>query len=173
MRIVELIHGFILSLGRTGPGVCFRLYAESDYEEFSQYSTPEIHRAPLDSIILQMISLGIPDVRNFPFIEPPPKSSIESSLHVLKQQGALTGDEEITPIGEMLARLPVDVVIGITFVSLVRTSLVLRVSIHYVTSPLCALAKYFRLVLFKKAKIKGIWQYIFLLFYLKEHKKIS
>ena len=103
---------FTVFLGRTGPGVCFRLYAESDYDEFSQYSTPEIHRAPLDTIILQMISLGIPDVRSFPFIEPPPKSSIENSIHVLKQQGALNSNEEITPTGEMLAKLPVDVVIG-------------------------------------------------------------
>lgn len=102
----------ISRLGRTGPGVCFRLYAEGDYEEFSQYSTPEIHRAPLDTIILQMISLGIPDVRNFPFIEPPTKSSIESSIYVLKQQGALNSNEGITPTGEMLAKLPVDVVIG-------------------------------------------------------------
>lgn len=102
----------ILPSGRTGPGVCFRLYAEGDYEEFSQYSTPEIHRAPLDGIILQMISLGIPDVRNFPFIEPPPKSSIENSVHVLTQQGALNSNEEITPTGVMLAKLPVDVVIG-------------------------------------------------------------
>ena len=99
-------------VGRTGPGVCFRLFSESDYDAFSQYSTPEIHRAPLDTIVLQMISLGIPDVRNFPFIEPPPQSSIENSLHVLKQQGALSVGEEITPIGEMLAKLPVDVVIG-------------------------------------------------------------
>ena len=106
---------FLYSLGRTGPGVCFRLYAESDYDEFSQYSTPEIHRAPLDTIILQMISLGIPDVRNFPFIEPPPKSSIENSIHVLKQQGALNSNEEITPTGEMLAKLPVDVVIGTNY----------------------------------------------------------
>ena len=59
-----------------------------------------------------MISLGIPDVRNFPFIEPPPKSSIENSIYVLKQQGALNSNEEITPTGEMLAKLPVDVVIG-------------------------------------------------------------
>ncbi len=106
---------FLYSLGRTGPGVCFRLYAESDYDEFSQYSTPEIHRAPLDTIILQMISLGIPDVRNFPFIEPPPKSSIENSIHVLTQQGALNSNEEITPTGEMLAKLPVDVVIGTNY----------------------------------------------------------
>ena len=49
--------------GRTGPGVCFRLYAESDYDEFQAYTTPEIQRVPLDSLVLQLISMGLPNVR--------------------------------------------------------------------------------------------------------------
>ncbi|XP_015771994.1 PREDICTED: probable ATP-dependent RNA helicase DHX34 [Acropora digitifera] len=98
--------------GRTGPGVCFRLYSENDYQAFSQYTTPEIQRVPLDSIILQMVSLGVTNVREFPFIEPPPVSNVENSIHFLKQQGALTESEKLTPIGHMLAQLPVDVVIG-------------------------------------------------------------
>ena len=48
----------------------------------------------------------------FPFIEPPSMSSIENSVVFLKEQGAITGDEKLTPIGTMLSRLPVDVVIG-------------------------------------------------------------
>ncbi|XP_006814920.1 putative ATP-dependent RNA helicase DHX34, partial [Saccoglossus kowalevskii] len=48
----------------------------------------------------------------FPFIEPPPISSIENSIIFLKEQGALTENETLTPIGKMLAQLPVDVVIG-------------------------------------------------------------
>ena len=103
--------GCIIS-GRTGPGVCFRLYSESDYQAFSQYTTPEIQLVPLDSIILQMVSLGINRIREFPFIEPPPASNIENSIYTLKQQGAVTDDEALTPIGQMLAQLPVDVVIG-------------------------------------------------------------
>ncbi len=39
-------------------------------------------------------------------------SSIENSVIFLKEQGALTGDEKLTPVGNMLSRLPVDVVIG-------------------------------------------------------------
>jgi len=50
------------------------------------YSTPEIQRVPLDSLLLQMISIGIPDCRKFPFIEPPVAESIESSILRLKQQ---------------------------------------------------------------------------------------
>ncbi|XP_033109817.1 probable ATP-dependent RNA helicase DHX34 [Anneissia japonica] len=98
--------------GRTGPGVCFRLYDESDYDEFQEYTTPEIHRVPLDSTLLQMIAMGLPNAREFPFIEPPPPSNIENSLAFLKEQNALTDDEQLTPVGAMLARLPVDVVIG-------------------------------------------------------------
>ena len=102
----------VVCLGRTGPGVCFRLYSESDYQAFSQYTTPEIQLVPLDSIILQMVALGINRIREFPFIEPPPASNVENSIHTLKQQGALTDDETLTPIGQMLGQLPIDVVIG-------------------------------------------------------------
>ncbi|XP_066278325.1 probable ATP-dependent RNA helicase DHX34 [Branchiostoma lanceolatum] len=98
--------------GRTGPGVCFRMYDESDYDNFQEYATPEIQRVPLDSTLLQMISMGLRDPRKFPFIEPPAMSSIENSVAFLKEQGALTEEETLTPIGRMLARLPVDVVIG-------------------------------------------------------------
>ena len=98
--------------GRTGPGVCFRLYDESDYKAFEEYSTPEIQRVPLDSLILQMVSMGLPDARKFPFLENPAMSSIELSIAFLKEQAALTTDEKLTPIGEMLANLPVDIVMG-------------------------------------------------------------
>ncbi|KAM4696608.1 putative ATP-dependent RNA helicase DHX34 [Rhinophrynus dorsalis] len=98
--------------GRTGPGVCYRLYAESDYDAFSPYPVPEIQRVALDALILQMKSMGLGDPRLFPFIEPPPMSSIETAIVYLRDQGALDSNEELTPIGKLLAQLPVDVVIG-------------------------------------------------------------
>ena len=98
--------------GRTGPGVCFRLYAEAEYSTFAPYSKPEIERVPLDSLVLQMVSMGLPDARKFPFIEPPPPESLENSILVLKEQGAMTADERLTTMGRMLANLPVDVSIG-------------------------------------------------------------
>ncbi|XP_078313868.1 putative ATP-dependent RNA helicase DHX34 isoform X2 [Crassostrea virginica] len=98
--------------GRTGPGVCYRLYEESDFHAFQEYATPEIQRVPLDSLVLQMLSMGLPDVRRFPFLEEPEMSSIENAILFLKEQSAVTGDEKLTPIGQMLARLPVDVITG-------------------------------------------------------------
>ncbi|XP_068106814.1 probable ATP-dependent RNA helicase DHX34 [Hyperolius riggenbachi] len=98
--------------GRTGPGVCYRLYAESDYDAFAPYPVPEIQRVALDALILQMKSMGLGDPRTFPFIEQPPMSSIETAVLYLRDQGALDINEDLTPIGNLLAQLPVDVVIG-------------------------------------------------------------
>ncbi|XP_070620414.1 probable ATP-dependent RNA helicase DHX34 isoform X2 [Erythrolamprus reginae] len=98
--------------GRTGPGLCYRLYAESDYDSFAPYPVPEIQRVALDALILQMKSMGLGDPRAFPFLEPPARASLEAALGYLKHQGALDSAEALTPIGTLLAQLPVDVVIG-------------------------------------------------------------
>ena len=56
--------------------------------------------------------MGLPDARKFPFIEPPPPESIENSILVLKEQGALHENESLTVVGRTLANLPVDVSLG-------------------------------------------------------------
>ncbi|XP_071561060.1 probable ATP-dependent RNA helicase DHX34 isoform X3 [Temnothorax nylanderi] len=98
--------------GRTGPGVCYRIYSEEEYKMLEKYSTPELQRVPLDSSLLQMIAMGLPDARKFPFIEPPPANSLENAILSLKDHDALTDNEKITCIGKTLARLPVDIAIG-------------------------------------------------------------
>ena len=98
--------------GRTGPGVCFRLFSEKDYTAMTPYSKPEIERVPLDSLVLQMVSMGLPDARKFPFIEPPTPESLENAISSLKEQGAMAEDESLTVTGKMLSNLPVDVSIG-------------------------------------------------------------
>ena len=56
--------------------------------------------------------MGLGDPRTFPFLEPPPSSSLETAVGYLKEQGALDDAEDLTPVGNLLAQLPVDVVIG-------------------------------------------------------------
>lgn len=73
-------------LGRTGPGVCFRMYSQKEYDNLTAYTKPEIQRVPLDSLLLQLLSMGLPDARKFPFLEPPELSSIEEALQNLKTQ---------------------------------------------------------------------------------------
>uniref|UniRef100_A0A1I8GDQ1 ATP-dependent RNA helicase DHX34 n=1 Tax=Macrostomum lignano TaxID=282301 RepID=A0A1I8GDQ1_9PLAT len=99
--------------GRTGPGVAFRLYSEQDLAAMQEYSTPELLRVPLDSLLLQLIAMGLPDVRRFPFVESPDTSRLEESLTSLASHGAVNAaDETLTPLGALLARLPVDIVLG-------------------------------------------------------------
>lgn len=71
--------------GRTGPGICYRIYSEKVYNELVDFSQAEIHRVPLESLLLQMISMGLPDARLFPFIEPPATDAIEDGLLSLKK----------------------------------------------------------------------------------------
>lgn len=56
--------------------------------------------------------MSVGDPRTFPFIEPPPPASLETAILYLRDQGALDSSEALTPIGSLLAQLPVDVVIG-------------------------------------------------------------
>ena len=100
--------------GRTGPGWCCRLYSPTDYDEFMDYPVPEIHRINLDSIVLQIKALQLGNPRRFDFIEPPPVDTIEKCILNLKRLQALQDneDESLTPLGKVLADLPVDVSIG-------------------------------------------------------------
>ncbi|XP_017089101.2 probable ATP-dependent RNA helicase DHX34 isoform X1 [Drosophila bipectinata] len=98
--------------GRTGPGVCFRLYSQAQFDTFEPYPAPEIHRMPLDTMLLQMISMGLPNVRDFPFIEAPKSEQVEQTILALKQHCALSVEEKITPLGSSLANLPVELSIG-------------------------------------------------------------
>lgn len=98
--------------GRTGPGVCFRLYSPNDYDNFIDFSKPEIQRVSLESLILNMIAMGLNNVRKFPFIEPPHILDIEVTLKCLINYGTLDDQERITYLGRILSKLPVNIPIG-------------------------------------------------------------
>ncbi|XP_060533049.1 probable ATP-dependent RNA helicase DHX34 isoform X1 [Cylas formicarius] len=101
--------------GRTGPGVCYRLYSEEDFRSFDAFTPAEIHLVPLDSLILHMVSLGLSDIEHFPFLEKPSQKAIEESLEKLKFTGALALDDNclvLTTLGDALSQLPVDLGIG-------------------------------------------------------------
>ena len=98
--------------GRTAPGVCIRLYSEQDFDSRPRYTDPEILRTNLASVILQMAALGLGDVTEFPFLDPPERRSINDGVQVLQELGAFDAQGDITDTGRRLAQLPVDPRLG-------------------------------------------------------------
>ncbi len=98
--------------GRVGPGVCIRLYSEEDFNGRPAFTDPEILRSNLASVILQMKALRLGDVESFPFIEAPGQRMVRDGYDTLEELDAITEARDLTPIGESLARLPIDPRIG-------------------------------------------------------------
>ena len=99
--------------GRLGPGVCVRLYGEDDYDARPEFTEPEIQRTNLASVILQMASLGLGEIEEFPFVDPPDRAAIADGIALLTELDALDPDQRgrrkwLTPIGRQLAKIPVD-----------------------------------------------------------------
>ena len=98
--------------GRVADGICIRLYAEDDFDARPLFTDPEILRTNLASVVLQMISLELGEITEFPFVEPPDVRSVNDGIALLQELGALDGRSELTPVGRQLAALPVDPRLG-------------------------------------------------------------
>ena len=97
--------------GRVADGIAIRLYSEQDFESRSEFTDPEILRTNLASVILQMVSLKLGDIEQFPFIQPPEHKAIRDGLNLLHELGALHDKQDkptLTATGRDLARIPLD-----------------------------------------------------------------
>ncbi|WP_081922549.1 ATP-dependent RNA helicase HrpA [Janthinobacterium sp. RA13] len=98
--------------GRVADGVCIRLYEEQDYLLRPKFTEPEILRSSLAAVILRMKSLHLTDVETFPFIEPPLARAIADGYQLLQELGAVDEVNKLTPLGNKLAKLPLDPRVG-------------------------------------------------------------
>ena len=93
--------------GRTGPGHCYRLYSSAVYErDFEEYAEPEILRMPVEGVVLQLKSMDLQHVVNFPFPTPPDRQSLNKAEKLLTYLGAVSAEGKITPIGRDLSIYP-------------------------------------------------------------------
>ena len=128
--------------GRTSDGICIRLYSEEDFGSRPEFTDPEILRTNLASVILQAAALGLGELADFPFVDPPESRSIADGVRLLEELGAISpggtgpggrpsqtppaghgagerppgtsrpGATRLTGVGRKLARLPVDPRLG-------------------------------------------------------------
>jgi ATP-dependent helicase HrpA len=94
--------------GRVMSGVCIRLYEEADFLQRPEFADAEIFRVSLATVILRMSALGLAEVSEFPFIEPPGSRAIADGYQLLQELNALDEQRQLTPLGHELAKLPLD-----------------------------------------------------------------
>ncbi|WP_222194430.1 ATP-dependent RNA helicase HrpA [Modestobacter italicus] len=94
--------------GRTSEGIAIRLYTQADFDARPEFTDPEILRTNLASVLLQMASLDLGDVADFPFIDPPDRRAVADGLALLEELAALDGEGKLTETGRALAALPLD-----------------------------------------------------------------
>nr|WP_245503448.1 ATP-dependent RNA helicase HrpA [Aquabacterium lacunae] len=98
--------------GRVANGICIRLFDEKDFNARPRFTDPEILRSSLAGVILRMKALHLGHVEDFPFIEPPLRKAIADGYQLLNELGAVDDNNEITPLGKTLSRLPLDPRVG-------------------------------------------------------------
>ncbi len=94
--------------GRVADGVCIRLYSEEDFSRRPAFTDPEIMRSNLAAVILRMKSLGLGDVREFPFVQAPPSRAVTDGYAILSELNCVDESGDLTRIGRTLSKLPVD-----------------------------------------------------------------
>ncbi|XP_069988555.1 pre-mRNA-splicing factor ATP-dependent RNA helicase PRP16 isoform X2 [Penaeus vannamei] len=95
--------------GRTGPGMCYRLYTERQYkDELLATTVPEIQRTNLANVVLLLKSLGVEDLLKFHFMDPPPQDNLLNSQYQLWTLGALDNTGMLTKLGRAMVEFPLD-----------------------------------------------------------------
>ena len=94
--------------GRVAPGICIRLYSEADFNSRDEFTSPEIQRTNLASVILQTLNMKLGAIEDFPFIDPPKPAAIRDGYSTLFELGAIDEQNRLTDIGRQISRLPVD-----------------------------------------------------------------
>ncbi|CAK6980770.1 ATP-dependent RNA helicase A, partial [Scomber scombrus] len=100
--------------GRVRPGFCFHLCSRARFERLETHMTPEIFRTPLHEVALSIKLLRLGAIGHFlsKAIEPPPLDAVIEAEHTLRELDALDSNDELTPLGRILARLPIEPRLG-------------------------------------------------------------
>jgi ATP-dependent helicase HrpB len=92
--------------GRTGPGLCVRLYTEADFRARLAQDSPELFRADLAEPVLALHGLGLQDPRDLEWFEAPPTPALDAAESLLRKLGALSPEGGLSAVGTRMAALP-------------------------------------------------------------------
>ena len=111
--------------GRVSSGICIRLYCEDDFLNRPEFTTPEILRTNLATVILQMLALDLGGIADFPFVEAPDNRNINDGVKLLEELAAIDNVAnqlkqpkqqknqtsqgiQLTTSGHLLSKFPID-----------------------------------------------------------------
>ncbi|CCW59972.1 unnamed protein product [Phytomonas sp. EM1] len=95
--------------GRTQRGECFRLYTPYTFRnELLEETTPEILRASMSAVVLQLKAIGVDNLLQFDFVDPPSTESLERALDQLYLLGAMKADGRLTVTGRRMSEFPLE-----------------------------------------------------------------
>nr|XP_019592913.1 PREDICTED: ATP-dependent RNA helicase A isoform X3 [Rhinolophus sinicus] len=119
--------------GRVRPGFCFYLCSRARFEKLETHMTPEMFRTPLHEIALSIKLLRLGGIGQFlaKAIEPPPLDAVIEAEHTLRELDALDSNDELTPLGRILAKLPIEPRLG---------KMMIMGCIFYVGDALCTIS---------------------------------
>jgi ATP-dependent helicase HrpB len=92
--------------GRQQPGVCYRLWTESQHSSLSRFSKPEILNADLAPLALELARWGAPQGEGLRFLDPPPPAHLSQAQSLLRRLGALDDDGKLTSHGRAMSDMP-------------------------------------------------------------------
>ena len=92
--------------GRTAPGTCHRLWTEQEHVARPMQELPEILRHDLAEVVLTLKAGGIDDIEGFQWLEAPNAKSLDNTLTLLADLGALDHDGRLTAIGKKMVSFP-------------------------------------------------------------------
>ncbi|XP_034234638.1 ATP-dependent RNA helicase A isoform X2 [Thrips palmi] len=100
--------------GRVRAGYCFHLCSKARFNKLAEHMIPEMFRTPLHELALSIKLLRLGQIGLFlsKAIEPPPIDAVIEAEVLLREMKCLDKNDELTPLGKILARLPIEPRLG-------------------------------------------------------------
>ncbi len=91
--------------GRTGPGVCHRLWSVAEHAGRPEFDVPEMYGADLAGLALELADWGVHDPGRLRWLDEPPTAAFAQAVDLLAQLGAVDRAARITRHGREMIEL--------------------------------------------------------------------